>query len=157
MGSTMDPGVAFLLLRGMKTYALRYQRHSENALAVAEFLSQRPEVTRVYYPGLKGDPGHALALRQQRDFGGVLSFDLDADRARTWAFIDALSLFATTASLGSTESLVAPVKLYLGRDLSAEELLRARIGDSTVRLAVGIEAVEDLIDDLRQAFAQVFG
>jgi cystathionine beta-lyase/cystathionine gamma-synthase len=157
MGSTMDPGAAFLLLRGMKTYALRYQRHSENALAVAEFLSQRPEVTRVYYPGLKGDPGHALALRQQRDFGGVLSFDLDADRAKTWAFIDALSLFATTASLGSTESLVAPVKLYLGSDLSAEELLRARIGDSTVRLAVGIEAVEDLLDDLRQAFAQVFG
>jgi cystathionine beta-lyase/cystathionine gamma-synthase len=156
MGSTMDPGAAFLILRGMKTYYLRYRQHSENALAVAQFLAARPEVTRVCYPGLKDDSGHALAVRQMQDFGGVVSFDLDADRAKTWAFIDALSLFATTASLGSTESLVAPVKLYLGGDLSAEELQRARISDSTVRLAVGIEALEDLLGDLRQAFAQVF-
>ena len=156
MGSTMDPGAAFLMLRGMKTYYLRYRQHSENALAVAQFLAARPEVTRVCYPGLKDDPGHALAARQMQDFGGVVSFDLDADRAKTWAFIDALSLFATTASLGSTESLVAPVKLYLGGDLSAGELQRARISDSTVRLAVGIEALEDLLGDLRQAFARVF-
>jgi cystathionine beta-lyase/cystathionine gamma-synthase len=89
------------------------------------------------------------------DFGGVLSFDLDADKEKTWAFVDALELFATTASLGSTDSLVAPVQLYLGTDLSAEEQARARITESTVRLAVGIEDADDLIADLDNAFARV--
>lgn len=157
MGATMDPGVAFLMLRGMKTYYLRYRKHSQNAQAIAEFLESRPEVERVFYPGLKSDSGHALALRQMRDFGGVLSFDLVADKTKTWAFIDALELFATTASLGSTDSLVAPARLYLGSDLTAEEQARAGLADSTVRLAVGIEDPEDLIADLTQALEKVFG
>lgn len=157
MGSTLDPEVAFLMLRGLKTYYLRYDRHCANAKRVAEYLSSRPEVLNVYYPGLAADPGHALAKRQMDDFGGVLSFDLETDQERTWAFIDALELFVTTSSLGSTDSLVAPVKLYLGRDLSDEELARAKIGDSTVRLAVGTEHVDDLVADLEQAFAKVFG
>jgi cystathionine beta-lyase/cystathionine gamma-synthase len=156
MGSTIDPAVSFMMLRGLKTYYLRYQRHSANALAIAEFLESRREVVRVFYPGLRGDPGHELAARQMDDFGGVLSFDLGADQAATWAFIDALELFATTASLGSTESLVAPVKLYLGGDLSHDELELARIRESTVRLAVGIEHVDDLIADLAQALDSVF-
>lgn len=151
LGATLDPGVSFLMLRGLKTYYLRYERHCENALAVARFLAGRPEVERVHYPGLPEHAGHELAARQMRDFGGVLSFDLRADRAGTWAFIDALQLFATTASLGSTDSLVAPAQLYLGGDLNAEELARGGIRESTVRLAVGIEHVDDLIDDLAQA------
>ena len=89
--------------------------------------------------------------------GGVLSFDLKGDEAQTWRFIDALQLFATTASVGSTESLVAPVKLYFGGDLSDDECRRAGIGDNTVRLAVGLEDAGDLIADLEQAFATVFG
>lgn len=157
MGSTLDPEVSYMMLRGLKTYYLRYRRHSENALAVAEYLARRPEVKQVFYPGLSSHPAHALAVRQMNDFGGVLSFDLDADRARTWAFIDALELFATTASLGSTDSLVAPAKLYLCGDLSGEELERTGIGEGTVRLAVGIEHVEDLIADIAQAFAKAFG
>ncbi|HEY8520201.1 MAG TPA: PLP-dependent aspartate aminotransferase family protein [Gammaproteobacteria bacterium] len=158
LGACMDPDVAFLMLRGLKTYYLRYERHSQNAQAIAEFLAGRPEVERVYYPGLASDPNHALARRQMRDFGGVVTFDLKgADRAKTWAFIDALEIFATTASLGSTESLVCPVQLYLGRDLSSEEQRAAGIGESTVRLAVGIEHVDDLIADLTQAFAKTFG
>ncbi|HEX6996641.1 MAG TPA: PLP-dependent aspartate aminotransferase family protein [Gammaproteobacteria bacterium] len=158
LGACMDPDVAFLMLRGLKTYYLRYERHSQNAQAIAEFLAKRPEVERVYYPGLASDPNHALARRQMRDFGGVVTFDLKgADRAKTWAFIDALEIFATTASLGSTESLVCPVQLYLGSDLSAEEQRRAGIGESTVRLAVGIEHVDDLVADLAQAFAKTFG
>ena len=100
---------------------------------------------------------HALARTQMTDFGGVLTFDLDADKDGTWAFIDALELFTTTASLGSTESLVAPVKLYLGTDLSAEEQARAQIKDSTVRFAVGIEHVDDLIADIDQALRKVLG
>jgi cystathionine beta-lyase/cystathionine gamma-synthase len=156
MGAVLDPGAAFLISRGLKTYYLRYERHSANALAVAELLAKRNEVTKVYYPGLPSDAGHALAREQMSDFGGVLSFDLDADKERTWAFIDALELFTTTASLGSTESLVAPVQLYLGSDLTAEEQKRALIKPSTVRLAVGLEHVDDLIADLEQAFAKTF-
>ena len=156
MGAVLDPGVAFLAARGLKTYYLRYERHSANALALAEFLAKRKEVTKVYYPGLAADPGHALARKQMSDFGGVLSFDLDADKERTWAFIDALELFTTTASLGSTESLVAPVQLYLGTDLSAEEQKLAQIKESTVRFAVGIEHIDDLVADIEQALAKTF-
>jgi cystathionine beta-lyase/cystathionine gamma-synthase len=157
MGAVLDPAVASLISRGLKTYYLRYERHSTNALAVARYLAERKEVAKVYYPGLPSDPGHALARAQMTDFGGVLSFDLKADKERTWAFIDALELFTTTASLGSTESLVCPVKLYLGSDLSPDEQARAQIGDGTVRFAVGIEHVDDLIADIEQAFAKTFG
>lgn len=156
MGSTLDPEAAFMILRGLKTYYVRFQRHSENALRIAEFLEGRPEVERVYYPGLAGDPAHELAARQMRDFGGVLSFELrDADQAAAWRFIDSLEMFVTTASLGSTESLVAPVKLFLGSDLSDAELERSAITPSTVRLAVGIEHVDDLIADLERGLSRL--
>jgi cystathionine beta-lyase/cystathionine gamma-synthase len=157
MGSTLDPGAAFLVLRGLKTYYLRYERHSSNALALARYLGTRREVEKVFYPGLPTDPGHALARQQMSDFGGVLSFDLRANQEQTWAFIDALELFVTTASLGSTDSLVSPVKLFLGSDLSAEEQARAQIKESTVRFAVGLEHVDDLIADVDQALGKVFG
>ncbi len=156
MGAVLDPGAAALIARGMKTYYLRYERHSANALAIAELLTKRQEVARVFYPGLPSDPGHALARKQMADFGGVIAFELNADKDRTWAFIDALELFTTTASLGSTESLVCPVKLYLGSDLTAEEHARAQIKESTVRFAVGIEHVDDLTADIDQAFARTF-
>jgi len=151
MGATLDPGAAFLIARGLKTYFVRYRQHSASALAIAELLSKRKEVARVFYPGLASDPGHSLARKQMSEFGGVLSFDLKATKEQTWAFIDALELFTTTSSLGSTESLVAPVQLYLGSDLTAEEQKRAQIKDCTVRLAVGLEHVDDLIADLDQA------
>jgi cystathionine beta-lyase/cystathionine gamma-synthase len=157
MGSVLDPGVAFLVSRGLKTYYLRYERHSANALAIAEWLTKRKEVAKVYYPGLPSDRGHALAREQMTDFGGVLTFDLAADKDTTWAFIDALELFTTTASLGSTESLVAPCRLYLGTDLAADEQARAGLTDGTVRFAVGIEHVEDLIADVEQALRKTFG
>jgi cystathionine beta-lyase/cystathionine gamma-synthase len=155
MGATLDPGAAFLIARGLKTYFIRFRQHSESALAIAEYLAKRKEVARVFYPGLTSDPGHALARKQMKEFGGVLSFDLKASKEQTWAFIDALELFTTTSSLGSTESLVAPVQLYLGSDLTAEEQKRALIKDSTVRLAVGLEHVDDLIADLDRALRKV--
>ncbi len=157
MGATLDPGAAFLILRGLRTYALRHRRHSESAQVVAEFLEAHPRVERVYFPGLPDDPGHGLAAEQMDGFGGVLSFDLRGDKQQTWSFIDALQLFATVSSIGSTESLVAPVKLYFAGDLSDEECRRARIGDNTVRLAVGLEDAGDLIEDLEQAFSRVIG
>lgn len=152
MGAILDPGAAYYILRGMKTYFLRYERHCRNAQALAEYLGTRAEVERVFYPGLAGDPGHALAKKQMHDFGGVLSFVLrGADRDRAWAFIDALQLHVTAASLGSTDSLVAPVQLFLGTDLSDEEQAAALIGEGTVRFAVGIEHIDDLIADVAQA------
>ena len=157
MGATLDPGAAFLILRGLRTYSLRYRCHSENALALAEFLKAHPRVERVWYPGLVDDPGYGLAAAQMDGFGGVLSFDLRGNERQAWSFIDALQLFTTTASIGSTESLAAPAKLYFAGDLSAEELQRSRIGGNTVRLAVGLEDAGDLIGDLEQAFSKVFG
>lgn len=153
MGAILDPNAAYMISRGMRTYYLRYERHCSNAVAVAEYLEARPEVAEVFYPGLASHPAHALAARQMHDFGGVLSFSLkDAGRDRTWAFIDALQLHATASSLGSTDSLVAPVQLYLGTDLSEDERAQAQINDATIRLAVGIEHIDDLIADLSQAF-----
>lgn len=153
MGAILDPGAAYYILRGMRTYYLRYERHCGNAMALAQYLATRPEVDRVIYPGLESDPAHALAKKQMSDFGGVVSFSLkDADRDRTWAFIDRLRLFVTASSLGSTDSLAAPVQLFLGSDLSEEEQARAGIEASTVRLSVGIEHIDDLVADLAQAF-----
>ena len=156
MGSTLDPGAAFLIARGMKTYYLRYERHCANALALAQFLAARPEVRRVIYPGLASHPDAGQVAAQLNDHGGVITFDLDADKDRTWQFIDGLEMFVTTASLGSTDSLVAPVELYLGTDLSAAERAQAGIGGSTVRFAVGIEHPDDLIADVTQSLERVF-
>lgn len=156
MGATLDADAAYMVLRGLRTYYVRYRQQCANALALAEFLDARPEVERVYYPGLAGDPGHALAAQQMHDFGGVLSFTLKGEASQMQAFIDALELFATTSSIGSTESLVAPVKAYWGNDLTAEELERALITDTTVRIAVGLEAIEDLTADLDQALRAAF-
>jgi cystathionine beta-lyase/cystathionine gamma-synthase len=157
MGATLDPGAAFLIARGLKTYFVRFRQHSASALSIAEYLAKRKEVARVFYPGLASDPGHALARKQMGEFGGVLSFHLKASKEQTWAFIDALELFTTTSSLGSTESLVAPVQLYLGSDLTAEEQKRAQIRDCTVRIAVGLEHVDDLVADLDQALRKAVG
>ena len=156
MGATLDPGAAFLILRGLRTYALRYRRHSESALTLAEYLNAHPRVERVFYPGLADDPGHGLASKQMDGYGGVLSFDLQGSGEQAWKFIDALQLFATVSSIGSTESLVAPVKLYFAGDLSEEECARAGIRDNTVRLAVGLEDPDELIADLEQAFSAAF-
>jgi len=157
MGAILDPGAANLILRGMKTYYLRYQRHCQNAQVLAEYLASRPEVADVFYPGHSSHPAHDLAAKQMHDFGGVLSFSLkNADSDKTWAFIDALKLHVTASSLGSTDSLVAPVQLYLGTDLSDAEQAEALISESTVRLAVGIEHIDDLIADLAQAFEASF-
>ena len=156
MGSTLDPGAAAQISRGMKTYYLRYARHCENALAIAEYLQSRPEVRQVFYPGLDTHPDYERACAQMHDFGGVLTFDLDTDQDGAWRFIDSLNIFVTTASLGSIDSLVAPVELYLGSDLSEDERQRAGISASTVRFAVGIEHIDDLIGDIDQALEKVF-
>lgn len=150
-GATLDPHTAFLIQRGMKTYPLRYERQCSNALQLARFLESHPGVAAVSYPGLESHPQHALAQSQMRDFGTIVTVELHGDRNRTRHFAEALQLFAISASLGSTESLVQPGELMRPRDMNDQERSWAAIGDSTMRLSIGIEDGDDLTADLAQA------
>jgi cystathionine beta-lyase/cystathionine gamma-synthase len=150
LGAVLDPHAAFLMLRGMKTYYLRREAQCRNAQAVAEFLARHAAVERVRYPGLPDDPGHALARAQMHDFGSIVTFDLRAGMEAGTRFAEALELFAIAASLGSTESLVVPPALEQPRGLTAEQKAWTGIGPGTVRLSLGIEDVDDLLDDLRR-------
>lgn len=150
VGATLDPHAAFLIQRGLKTYALRYERQCENAQRVAEFLAAQPGVTRVAYPGLTSHPQHGLARSQMLDFGTLVTIEL-RDQSQARKFSEALQLFAISASVGSTESLVQPGELMRARDLNEQERGWAALDDATVRLSIGIEAVDDLIADLDQA------
>jgi cystathionine beta-lyase/cystathionine gamma-synthase len=137
-----------MIQRGLKTYPLRYERQCANALKLATFLEAQPQVARVRYPGLPSHPQHALAASQMHDFGAMVTIELREDAAR---FAEALQLFAISASLGSTESLVWPGRLINPRDLSAQERQWAGISERTARLSIGIEDADDLIADLQQA------
>ena len=151
LGPTLDPHAAFLVLRGLKTYFLRWDAQCRNAGRVAEFLATRPEVATVRYPGLPTDPGHALAARQMDGFGTLVTFDLADGTAAGSRFAEALELFSIAASLGSTESLVVPPALQQPRGLGEQERAWTGITAGTVRLSIGIEDIDDLIADLAQA------
>ncbi len=156
MGATLDPHAAFLIQRGLKTYALRYERQCENALKVASYLASQAGVTRVRYPGLAAHPQFALAQRQMRDCGTIVTVELDGDQGTASRFSEALRLFAISASLGSTESLVQPGRLMWPRELDATQRQWAQITETTVRLSIGIEDAGDLIEDLAQALQHAF-
>lgn len=157
LGPTLDPHAAFLVLRGLKTYFLRWDAQCRNAGRVAEFLATRPEVARVRYPGLPGDPGHALAARQMDGFGTLVTFDLVDGTAAGTRFAEALELFSIAASLGSTESLVVPPALHQPRGLGEQQRAWTGITAGTVRLSIGIEDIDDLIADLAQALGRTRG
>jgi cystathionine beta-lyase/cystathionine gamma-synthase len=150
MGAMLDPHAAFLVQRGLKTYGLRYERTCQNALSIARFLEQHPAVSNLRYPGLASHPQHALAMHQTGQGGGVISFELSSDVLAN-ACVQRLSLFRLASSLGSTESLVLPPSMLQARDLNTEQRGWTGITERTIRLSVGIEAVEDLLDDLQQA------
>jgi cystathionine gamma-synthase/cystathionine gamma-lyase len=151
VGGVPGPFDAWLAMRGAKTLAIRMREHERNAHAVAEFLAAREDVARVFYPGLVSHPQHELARRQMRGFGGMVSFELRGDGARAFAFARGTSLFSLAESLGGVESLIGiPARMTHG-SIPAAERERRGITDSLVRLSVGIEDVEDLIDDLRMA------
>ncbi|ABC21590.1 trans-sulfuration enzyme family protein [Rhodospirillum rubrum] len=154
-GAVLDPFAAFLALRGLKTLALRMDRHSANGLAVAHALEGRAKVRRVLYPGLASHPQHALARQQMRAFGGMLTLDLESDLAGTVRFLEALKLFTLAESLGGVESLAGhPVTMSHG-SIPVERRTALGITDTLVRLSVGIEDAGDLIADLDQALAVV--
>ncbi len=151
LGPALDPHAAWLVLRGLKTYYLRWDVQCANAQHVAEFLAARPEVSRVRYPGLPADPGHALAARQMDGFGGIVTFDLAGGLEAGTRFAEALDLFSLAASLGSTESLVVAPAMQQPRGFTPEQVEWSGIGPGTVRLSIGIEDADDLIADLAQA------
>jgi cystathionine gamma-synthase len=151
LGGITDPHTAYLLVRGLKTFALRMQRHNTNGMALARFLEGHPKVRRVYYPGLASHPSHAVARQQMRGFGGVVSFELDGTLQQTSAFIDALRLPYIAPSLGGVESLIEQPALMSYYELAPEERQRLGIGDSLVRYAAGVEDTDDLLTDVEQA------
>lgn len=151
-GATLDPHAAYLILRGMKTYFLRCREQAATAMVVARFLEAHPQVSAVRYPGLESHPQHALARAQmQEDFGSVVTFEIRGGLEAARRFTDALDYFALAGSLGSTESLVMPPQLVQPRDLPAALVPASGITENTIRLSIGLEAVEDLIADLSQA------
>ncbi len=151
VGAVASPFDSFLTLRGVKTLALRMQRHCENGLAVARWLEGRPEVARVIYPGLPSHPQHALAKRQMRGFGGMVTAILDRDLAGTRRMLERTRLFTLAESLGGVESLIEHPAIMTHASIPAEARARIGIADSLIRLSVGVEAADDLIADLDQA------
>lgn len=152
-GPTMSPFNAWVFAKGLETLRLRMEAHSANALALAQFLAERPEVDKVFYAGLPQHPGHELARAQQRAFGGVLSFCVKGDKAAAWRFIDAMKIMSLTANLGDTKTtIVHPATTTHGR-LSADEKVAAGITDNLIRIAVGLEDPRDLKKDLQRGFA----
>ena len=156
MGPALDPHAAFLIQRGMRTYFLRYERQCANALIVAEFLKQHPRVKRVHYPGLASHPQHALARKQMKDFGTIVSIELDGGLKEAGRFAECLELFSIAASVGSTESLVVPPQLLHGGEYTPAQRAQSLVGKGTVRLSIGLEDTDDLQSDLAQALQQAF-
>jgi methionine-gamma-lyase len=149
-GGCIDPFAAYLTLRGLKTLALRMERHGSNAMKVAEYLENHPKVRRVYYPGLKSHPQHELARRQMKGFGGMVCFELDNER-KAVKFIESLKLIIHGLSLGGVESLVSMPVYSSHYYLTPQELEEIGLNNRMVRLSVGIEDAEDIIEDLEGA------
>jgi cystathionine beta-lyase/cystathionine gamma-synthase len=155
LGGSMDPEAAFLLIRGMKTLGIRIERQSRTAMAVAKYLAKHPKVARVHYPGLPSHPDHNLAKHQMRGFAGMLAFDLkggpQAGLAAARRFCDRVRVFLLASSLGGVESLVV-LPIYTSHiNMSLAELRASGVEPCTVRVSVGLEDPDDLLEDLRQA------
>jgi cystathionine gamma-lyase len=151
VGGQMGPMDAFLFLRGIKTLALRMDRHAANAAVLARFLAAHPFVERVYFPGLASHPGHALAKKQMKSFGGMISFELKGGVEAANAFACATEIFTLAESLGGVESLVEVPASMTHASIPAEERRKAGLADGLVRLSVGVESVDDLVHDVEQA------
>ncbi|WP_160285642.1 cystathionine gamma-synthase [Pseudomonas sp. QL9] len=155
VGAIAGPFDAFLTLRGVKTLALRMDRHCSNALELAQWLERQPQVKRVHYPGLPSHPQHELAKRQMNGFGGMISIDLATDLAGAKRFLENVQIFALAESLGGVESLIEHPAIMTHATIPPATRAELGIGDGLVRLSVGVEDVEDLRADLAQALATI--
>jgi cystathionine beta-lyase/cystathionine gamma-synthase len=156
LGGCMDPHAAWLLLRGIKTLAVRVQRQNENALRLAQFLSEHPNVRRVHYPFAEGHGQRALAMKQMRGGGGIVSFEVEGTGDDARKLSEALNLFTLAPSLGGVDSLVCIPVLTSHAMIPAEHREKMGVTEQLIRLSVGIEHADDLIADLEQALAKVF-
>ncbi|MEM0357188.1 MAG: aminotransferase class I/II-fold pyridoxal phosphate-dependent enzyme [Candidatus Bathyarchaeia archaeon] len=154
-GGTLDPVAAWLLLRGLKTLALRMEKHNQNGMQVAQFLANHPKIAKVYYPGLPSHPQHELAKKQMRGYGGVVSFEIKGDFEKTVRFVENLKLCLLAASLGGTETLATQPATSSHYFITPEQRQKLGITDQLVRLALGIEDAEDIIADLKQALEKI--
>ncbi|GGZ61127.1 cystathionine gamma-synthase [Mesonia mobilis] len=151
-GAVVGPQDSFLVLRGIKTLHLRVQRHCENGKAVAEYLSNHPKVDKVYWPGLENHPNHDIAKKQMKDFGGMVSFTTKGNELEdAVSFVEKLKVFTLAESLGGVESLAGHPASMTHASIPKEEREKTGVVDSLIRLSVGIEDEEDLINDLKQA------
>jgi len=155
VGAISGPFDAFLTLRGVKTLALRMERHCSNALELAKWLEQQPQVKRVYYPGLPSHPQHELAKRQMHGFGGMISVDLNSDLDGARRFLENVKIFALAESLGGVESLIEHPAIMTHATIPPETRAKLGIGDGLVRLSVGVEDLEDLRADLAYALTKI--
>jgi cystathionine gamma-synthase len=151
IGITGAPFDSFLTLRGIRTLHPRIKQHEESASLIANVLNDHQTVSRVYYPGLASHPGHEIAKRQQRGFGGMVSFEIDGDENAIRTFVENLQFFSLAESLGGVESLVCHPASMTHSPVSEEALAKAGIGNNLIRLSVGLESSEDLVADLVQA------
>ncbi len=154
-GTVLSPFDSYLVLRGVKTLELRMERHQYNATKIAQFLKSEEKIEEVYYPGLEDSPQHELALKQQTGFGGVVSFRLKGDKHTVETFIRYLTIIPLAVSLGSVESLLEVPAYFSHAELDEETKNKLGITDTLIRLSVGIENVEDLIDDLKTALSHI--
>lgn len=152
-GPSLSPFNAWVFLKGLETLSLRMQAHSRNALTVAQWLTEQPGVRTVHYPGLTSHAQHELAKRQQRGFGGIVSFELEGGQMAAWRLIDSTRMISITANLGDTKTTIThPATTTHGR-VPAPERLSAGISDGLIRLSVGLESVDDIIADLARGLA----
>ncbi|HTH16614.1 MAG TPA: O-succinylhomoserine sulfhydrylase [Magnetospirillum sp.] len=150
-GPALSPFNAWVLLKGLETLDLRVERHADNALKVARFLESRPEIARALYPGLESHPQHALAKRQMSGFGGVVSFDLAGGKSAAYKLLNGLEVIDISNNLGDAKSLACHPWTTTHQRLAPEDKLAQGIGEGLIRLSVGLEDADDLIDDLRLA------
>jgi len=154
-GATLGPFEAWLILRGLKTLEIRVQRHCDSARRIAAYLDACPKVEKVYYPGLPTHPGHDIAERQMRDFGGMISFEVKGGKAAGMKFVNSLRLCTIAVSLGDAETLIEHPASMTHSTYSADDLKAAGISAGLIRLSVGLENAEDIIADFEQAFRQI--
>jgi methionine-gamma-lyase len=154
-GPIQSPFNAWLFMRGLKTLALRMEKHSENAMAVAQFLEKHPKIQHVYYPGLSGHPGHAVARKQMRHFGGMVAFEVKGGLTAGKRLMDKLELCILAVSLGDCETLIQHPASMTHSTYTPDDRKKAGISDGLIRLSVGIEAVDDIIADLNRGLKQI--
>ena len=150
-GASMSPFNAWVFLKGLETLSIRIQQHCRGAGVVAAWLAMQSQVKHVFYPGLPNHPQHDLANRQQTGFGGVVAFEINGGREQAWRVIDSLRLFSITGNLGDTRSIVTHPATTTHSRVSAEDRARSGIGEGLVRLSIGLEEPDDLVEDLAQA------